>query len=78
MKDAGLRIRIEPELRDAFIRTCHESHTPAAQVLRAFMRDYVNQAQKQSRTLNRASFPHSNQPKQMVKDKSKVIGAKID
>jgi len=46
MKDAGLRIRIEPELRDAFIQTCHESHTPAAQVLRAFMRDYVQQHKK--------------------------------
>jgi len=48
MKDAGLRIRIEPELRDAFIQTCHESHTPASQVLRAFMRDYVQQHKKKS------------------------------
>lgn len=41
MKDAGLRIRLEPELRDEFIQTCHDKHVPAAQVLREFMRHYV-------------------------------------
>lgn len=41
MKDVGLRIRLEPELRDEFIQTCHEKHMPAAQVLREFMRHYV-------------------------------------
>ncbi len=41
MKEAGLRIRLEPELRDEFIQTCHDKHVPAAQVLREFMRHYV-------------------------------------
>lgn len=41
MKDVGLRIRLEPELRDEFIQTCHDKHVPAAQVLREFMRQYV-------------------------------------
>ena len=41
MKDAGLRIRLEPELRDDFIQICHDKHVPAAQVLREFMRQYV-------------------------------------
>ena len=41
MKDAGLRIRLEPELRDEFLQTCHDKHVPAAQVLREFMRHYV-------------------------------------
>lgn len=46
MKDAGMRIRIEPELKDAFIQTCRDAHTPAAQVLRAFMREYVQENMK--------------------------------
>lgn len=41
MKDVGLRIRLEPELREEFIQTCHDKHVPAAQVLREFMRQYV-------------------------------------
>ncbi len=41
MKDVGLRIRIEPELREEFIQMCHDKHIPAAQVLREFMRQYV-------------------------------------
>ena len=40
-KDAGLRIRIDRELRDAFIAACREEDRPAAQVLREFMSDYV-------------------------------------
>jgi hypothetical protein len=48
MKDAGMRIRIEPELKDAFIQTCRDAHTPAAQVLRSFMREYVQQNLKKS------------------------------
>jgi hypothetical protein len=41
MKNAGMRIRVEPELRDEFVRLCKHNDTPAAQVLRAFMRDFV-------------------------------------
>ena len=41
MKDTGLRIRIERELRDRFLATCREQDRPAAQVLREFMRGYV-------------------------------------
>lgn len=40
-KDAGLRIRIDRELREAFVAACREEDRPAAQVLREFMRDYV-------------------------------------
>ena len=43
MKDAAMRIRIEPELRDAFLRACHQRDLPAAQVLRAFMRQFITQ-----------------------------------
>ncbi|PTT63357.1 hypothetical protein DBR34_07050 [Stenotrophomonas sp. HMWF003] len=41
MKDAGMRIRLEPELREAFVDKCRLQNTCAAQVLREFMRAYV-------------------------------------
>ncbi|MEJ8472856.1 hypothetical protein [Roseibium algae] len=40
-KDAGMRIRVERELRDEFLTTCREQDRPAAQVIREFMRDYI-------------------------------------
>lgn len=43
MKDAGMRIRVEQDLRDEFIAACQTQHMPAAQVLRQFMRGYVAQ-----------------------------------
>jgi len=43
MKDAGMRIRVEPDLRDAFLKVCHDANVPAAQVIRGFMRDFVEQ-----------------------------------
>jgi hypothetical protein len=46
MKAAGLRIRIEPELRDAFMATCHRKDMAAAQVIRSFIKDYVQQHQE--------------------------------
>lgn len=41
MKDSGLRIRIERELREKFLATCRDLDRPAAQVLREFMREFV-------------------------------------
>jgi hypothetical protein len=41
VKDAGVRIRVEKELRDEFLDTCRRQDTPAAQVLRQFMREFV-------------------------------------
>lgn len=46
MKDAGMRIRVEPELREAFIAACRGQDMPAAQVLRGFMREYVRKCQR--------------------------------
>lgn len=43
MKDVGLRIRVQRELREQFIAACKAEDKPAAQVLREFMRDYVSQ-----------------------------------
>lgn len=50
MKDSGLRIRIERELREKFLATCREKDRPAAQVIREFMRDYVSANQNASAT----------------------------
>ena len=41
MKNVGLRLRLEEELREQFTATCRLQGRPAAEVLRAFMRDYV-------------------------------------
>lgn len=43
MSEAGLRIRVEDTLRLEFLATCKAQDTTAAQVLRAFMRSYVEQ-----------------------------------
>lgn len=44
MKTAGFRIRVEPELRQAFVNACQARDQSAAQVLRAFMRKYVEES----------------------------------
>lgn len=41
MKDVGLRIRVQRELREQFLEACRAQDKPAAQVLREFMRKYV-------------------------------------
>ena len=43
MKDVGLRIRIQRELREEFLRVCRAQDKPAAQVLREFMKAYVEE-----------------------------------
>ena len=43
MKDSGLRIRVERELREKFLTLCREQDKPAAQVIREFMRAYINE-----------------------------------
>jgi hypothetical protein len=41
IKDAGLRLRVERDLREEFVETCRAEGKAAAQVLREYMRDYV-------------------------------------
>ncbi len=41
MKDVGLRIRVQRDLREKFLEVCRAQDKPAAQVLREFMRGYV-------------------------------------
>ena len=51
MKDSGLRIRVERELREQFLEICKKQDKPAAQVIREFMRHYieVNRNKKNSK-----------------------------
>jgi Ca2+-binding EF-hand superfamily protein len=41
-KDAGMRIRVERELRDAFVEACQSQGLVAAEVLRDFMRSFAS------------------------------------
>ncbi|MCW5678895.1 MAG: hypothetical protein KIT65_13220 [Xanthobacteraceae bacterium] len=41
-KDAGLRIRIDRDLRERFLDVCRAQDKPAAQIIREFMREYVD------------------------------------
>ena len=43
MKDVGLRIRLQRDLREQFLAACQAEDKPAAQVLRDFMRAYVRE-----------------------------------
>ena len=56
VKDSGFRIRVSRELRDTFVATCREQDKPAAQVLREFMREYVEQARDQGEKLEVADL----------------------
>ncbi|OAI26481.1 plasmid-related protein [Methylomonas koyamae] len=42
-----MRIRVEKELRDAFVAACREQDRVAADVLREFMRVFVDKQQGQ-------------------------------
>jgi hypothetical protein len=50
MKQAGMRIRVEPELRKQFTEACKRQHVPAAQVLREYMREFVKTQPKPRKT----------------------------
>ncbi len=41
-----MRIRVQRDLRERFLRVCQAQDKPAAQVLREFMRTYVDQHQE--------------------------------
>ena len=40
-KDAGMRVRVERELRDAFVAACQSQGLVAAEVLRDFMTGFA-------------------------------------
>ena len=51
MKDVGLRIRVQRDLREQFLAACQAEDKPAAQVLREFMRAYVREHDGATATL---------------------------
>jgi hypothetical protein len=40
-----MRVRVEEDLRSAFVKACHRQDLTAAQVIRAFMRDFVERVE---------------------------------
>ena len=46
MKDAGFRIRVQRDLRRKFIEVCRAQDKPAAQMIREFMREYVDRHER--------------------------------
>ncbi|MEN9316135.1 MAG: hypothetical protein RIS35_2528 [Pseudomonadota bacterium] len=47
-KEAVFTIKLEPELRDAFMAEAEASHRPASQIVRELMREFV-QRQREAR-----------------------------
>jgi hypothetical protein len=50
-KDAGMRLRVERDLRRKFVRACQGEGTPASHVLREFMREYISRLESGQREL---------------------------
>ena len=44
IKDSGLRLRVDRELRDAFVAACRAEGSTAAQYLREYMRQFIERA----------------------------------
>ena len=53
-KDVAFKIRVDEELRREFIETCQSEDMPAAQVVRKFMREYV---QRHREAMQQTLFP---------------------
>jgi hypothetical protein len=51
-KDVGLRIRIDKELREAFVVACRAREKHASEVLRDFMGMFVEQTSAQANQLS--------------------------
>ena len=45
-KEAVFTLKLEADLRDAFMKEAEESHRPASQIVREFMRDFVKKQQE--------------------------------
>lgn len=46
LKDSGMRIRVEKDLRDAFVQACRAHNRAAADVLRDYMRAFTERQQQ--------------------------------
>lgn len=50
-KDAGMRIRVERELRDAFVAACQAQGLVASEVLRRFMQGFAEKHRSEQAVL---------------------------
>lgn len=46
IKDSGIRIRVERELREAFVQACRTQERAASDVMREFMRAFTDKQQQ--------------------------------
>ena len=49
MKEAIFTMKLEPELRNAFMAAAQAAHRPASQIVRELMREYVERQQMAAR-----------------------------
>lgn len=56
-----MRVRVNRELRDEFLIACRADDKPAAQVIREFMRSYVEShpVPSQDNTINESGIEHA-------------------
>ncbi len=54
VKDSGLRIRVDRDLRQRFQEICRAQDRPAAQVLREFMRRYIAEHEEANEAVRRS------------------------
>ena len=47
-KDVGFSLKLEPELRDAFMAAADSAHRPAAQIVRELMRGFVERQKRRA------------------------------
>lgn len=62
-KSAALRVRIAPELHREFLEVCKLQDIPASQVLRQFMRLYIDQHRQGQQSELFGEDKERNQPK---------------
>ena len=65
-KDAGMRIRVERELRDDFVAACQSQGLVAAEVLRHFMRGFADKHRSEQAAL----FEPSREPPPPIRQRS--------
>lgn len=68
-KDVGIRVRVEKDLREAFVAACRSEDRQASDVLREFMRSYADQRQG-----GKQGSLFVAQPKKRGKDKLSRVG----
>jgi Ni/Co efflux regulator RcnB len=51
-KEAVFTMKLEPELRDAFMADAEEVDRPASQIVRELMRDYLRKREEEKRSYN--------------------------